>query len=193
MIEPDIVAAFRPVVDALELLGIGYYVGGSVASSLYGVPRSTADADLVAAIQAAHADPFAAALEADYYVDAEMIRDAIVRKSMFNVVHLATGIKVDVYVLKGDAWNLEAFGRRRADTFAEGPGSRAFSFGSAEDILLHKLVWFRMGGETSDRQWTDVLGVIRVQQQALDAGYLDRWSASLGVADLLARARAEAQ
>lgn len=190
MSEPDVVAAFRPVVEALESIGVGYYVGGSVASSLYGMPRSTADADLIAAIEARHADTLAKALEDSYYVDADMIRDAVAREGMFNVVHLATGIKVDVYVLKSGAWHREAFGRKRADTVAD--PTRTFEFGSAEDILLHKLVWYRDGGEVSERQWKDVLGILRVQASRLDVAYLDRWAPTLGVADLLASARSEA-
>lgn len=189
MTEPAILEAFRPVVEALDHLGIGYYIGGSVASSLYGAPRSTADADLIADIRAEHAEPLADALGEDYYCDADMIREAVARKSMFNVVHLGTAIKVDVYVLKREAWDLEAFARRRTDTFPDESGGRAFCIGTAEDILLAKLAWFRLGGEMSDRQWGDILGILHVQRDALDADYLERWASVLDVTDLLAKAR----
>lgn len=190
MIEVEIFAALRRVTETLDRLGIGYYVGGSIASSLYGVPRATNDADLVAAIREQDARPISEALAPDFYVDEDMILDAVRREGMFNVIHQETALKVDLYVLKRDAWHQEAFGRRRPDSLEE--GARPFLFGSAEDILLHKLVWFRMGGEVSERQWGDILGILRVQRGALDAEHLDRWSSVLAVADLLARARVEA-
>lgn len=191
MAEEDLLAALRPVVDALDSLGIPYLLGGSVASSLYGLPRSTADADLVAAVEEEHAERLAAALSADYYVDLDMIRDAVARKGMFNVVHSGTALKVDVYVLKDDAWDQESFRRRRSDLLSDLPGAKPYSVGSPEDILLHKLAWYRLGGEVSERQWGDVLGILRIQGAALDSAYLDRWAPVLGVADLLARARAQ--
>lgn len=192
MTELEILAAVRKVAEALDRLAIGYYIGGSVASSLYGVPRTTNDADLIAAVAAGHARPLTEALAADFYVDEDMILDAVAREGMFNVVHNDTAMKVDVYILKSSAWDREAFARRRLDSLEDPPASVNYPFGSAEDILLHKLVWFRSGGEVSERQWKDVLGVLRVQRQTLDIAYLDRWAPILGVADLLARARSEA-
>ena len=190
--DEDLLSALQPVAEAFDALGIPYLLGGSVASSLYGMPRSTADADLVAAVEEKHADPLAELLSPSYYVDADMIRDAVARRGMFNVVHSGTALKVDVYVLKADPWDQEAFRRRRGDKLSDAPDAKSFSVGSAEDILLHKLVWYRAGGEVSERQWGDVLGILRVQRTALDTGYLDRWAPILGVADLLARARSEA-
>ena len=192
MNEPEVIAAARPVADALDRLGVPYYFVGSVASSLYGTPRSTVDADLVAALEESHAGALAAALAADFYVDEDMIREAIARQGMFNVIHNETAMKVDVYVLKRTPFDEESFRRRREDSFGDEPGSRTFVFGSAEDVLLYKLAWFRMGGEVSERQWKDVLGILRVQKNALDVAYLERWAVSLAVADLLARARSEA-
>lgn len=186
----EIFRAIAPVAEALERLGIGYFIGGSVASSLYGVARTTADADLIAAVEARHAEDLARSLEEDYYVDADMIRDAVTRGGMFNVVHYETALKVDVYVLKHSAWDEEAFRRRRAES-PDDPPARTFQFGSPEDVLLHKLVWFRLGGETSDRQWKDVVGMLRVRRASLDEPYLDRWAPVLGIADLLSKARSE--
>lgn len=193
MSELEIVAALRGVAEAFDRLGIEYYVGGSIASSLYGVPRATNDADLIAAIREQDVRPIHDALAPDFYVDEDMILDAVRREGMFNVIHEATALKVDVYVLKPDAWHQEAFSRRRKDALDESEGAGQFSFGSAEDILLHKLVWFRMGGEVSERQWGDILGILRVQRAALDGPYLDRWANVLAVTDLLARARKEAE
>jgi hypothetical protein len=119
MSEADIVAATMPVVRALERLGIPYYLGGSVASSLFGVARTTVDADLVAALGLEHVAPFVAALGNDYYVDGNMVRDAVRRRSSFNVVHLATMLKVDVYLPGDRAYDRESFRRRRADVLDE--------------------------------------------------------------------------
>lgn len=192
MSDLEVLVAVRKVAEALDRLSIGYYIGGSVASSLYGVPRTTNDADLIAAVEARHARPLEEALAADFYVDEDMILDAVAREGMFNVVHNDTAMKVDLYVLKKSAWDQEAFSRRRLDSVEDVPGAATYPFGTSEDILLHKLVWYRMGGEVSERQWKDVLGILRVQQTALDPAYLDRWAPVLGVTDLLARARREA-
>ena len=191
MSDLEIFAALRRVAETFDRLGIGYYVGGSLASSLYGVPRATNDADVIAAIGEKDARAVSEALAPDFYVDEDMILDAIRRQGMFNVIHQETALKIDVYVLKPDAWHQEAFARRRQDSIED--GARQFSFGTAEDILLYKLVWFRMGGGVSERQWSDVLGVLRVQRDALDREYLDRWASVLEVADLLTRARVEAR
>lgn len=188
----DLRAALAPVADALEALGVEYRVGGSVASSALGVGRSTLDIDLVAALPARHVDAFVQHLGDAYYVDGDMIRDAIRRRSSFNVIHLATMMKIDVFILKERAFDLEAFARVTCSPLDENH-DRVFPLTTAEDIILHKLEWFRLGGGVSERQWEDVLGVFRIQGGALDLGYLDRWARELGVDDLLARARTEAQ
>jgi hypothetical protein len=100
---------------------------------------------------------------------------------------------MDVFVSKRDPWTNEELARASIIELPVGDGARArVRFVSAEDTVLHKLVWYRLGGGTSDRQWADLLGVLRVQGGSLDAHYLDRIAADVGVADLLARARTEA-
>jgi hypothetical protein len=189
----DIIAAIGPVVAAFETLGVLYRIGGSVASSALGVPRSTLDVDVVCDLQLRHVPPLVAALQEAYYVDGDMMRDAIRNESSFNLVHLSTMLKVDVFVRKSTPWDLEAFSRkirRPLDVAADGP---EFDLTTAEDIVLHKLAWFRLGEGVSERQWRDAVGVIAVQGQALDRAYLMRWAASLGLGELLDRAFAEAQ
>jgi hypothetical protein len=187
----DPLFAVAAVAQALEELGVRYAVGGSVASSLYGVPRATQDADIVASISAAHAPRLAAALAAEFHVDEEMIRDAVRRQGTFNVVHLETMFKVDVFVAKGDAWSEEELSRARRERVGD-PGAQVeLVFASPEDTLLHKLVWYRMGGGVSERQWRDALGVLRIQGDSLDHGYLDIWASRLDVRDLLEKARDE--
>lgn len=173
----------------LDRLGISHAVVGSLASSLHGIPRSTNDVDIVAALGTQHAGPLAEALEGEFYVDADMIRGAIAHTSEFNVIHLGTMFKVDVFVPdRTSRAQLD-----RATMVAVDPeGTLVLRVASAEDTIAHKLSWFRRGGETSDRQWQDVLGVIAVQGDALDVGYLRQAADALSVGDLLGRALAEA-
>lgn len=149
----DIVEAVEPVVDALVSLGVDYRIGGSVASSALGVPRTTLDVDLVCRLRPGDVASFVRALEGTYYVDGEMIRDAIGREASFNVIHLATMIKVDVFIAKSRPWDQVAFARHVHKPLDVEPGARAFELTTAEDIVLHKLEWYRLGGDISERQW----------------------------------------
>jgi hypothetical protein len=187
----EIRAALDPVADAFEALGVSYRVGGSVASSALGVARTTLDIDLVADLRAAHVAPFVERLQADYYVDADMIRDAIRRRSSFNVIHLATMMKVDVFVLGARPFDRVAFGRVINEPLGD-DRERSFPLTTAEDIVIHKLDWYRLGGGVSERQWADVLGVLKLQGDALDRAHLAHWAKEIGVTDLLERALAEA-
>ena len=172
-------------------LGIRYLVGGSLASSIYGVPRATQDVDLVADLPAEAVEAVHDRLVGTFYVDADMIRDAIARRASFNVIHLGTMFKADVFIMRGDAWSREEMARARSEEFESVDGPFSVRFASPEDTLLHKLVWFKLGNEISDRQWGDILGVLRVQAGSLDGAYLDRWAQQLDVAQLLSRARSE--
>lgn len=188
MKNPDIVAAVEPVVKAFEKLGVPYYIGGSVASSAYGVARATLDVDMVSDLKPEHVHPLVEMLESDYYIDEKMILDAIHRSSSFNLMHLETMLKVDVFVVKDRPYYKEAFKRKRKDSLDEEQGAAEFYLASSEDIILSKLEWFRMGGNVSERQWGDVLGVLKVQGDSLDVKYLRYWAAELGIADLLEQA-----
>ena len=192
MTPSDLVAATLPVVKAFERLGVAYYVGGSVASSAYGLPRTTLDVDLIADLKDDHVVTLVEALQATYYVDAAMIHDAIARRRFFNVIHLDTMLKVDVFILKQDAYDQTAFRRARTRDAGHQSGLTPFVLAQPEDIVLHKLLCYRMGDEVSERQWTDVLGVLKVRGDALDRAYMQQWADTLDVADLLGRALREA-
>jgi hypothetical protein len=189
---PDLLSALTPVVDALEALGVAYHLGGSVASSAHGLPRSTVDVDLVAELAPPHVSELVERLREAYYVEADAVRRAIAARGSFNVIHLATMLKVDVFVPRGRPFDREAARRAAPHPLEEAVGARAFVLASPEDVILTKLEWYRAGGELSERQWHDVLGVLRVKGPMLDFPYLERWAAELGVGDLLGRARAEA-
>lgn len=192
MIGRDLQEAVTPLVEAFADLGVRYRIGGSVASSVFGMARSTLDVDLVADLRPEHIVRLVQHLETAYYVDDTMIREAIRRRSSFNVVHLASMVKVDVFVLRDQPFDLAAFARHVVDTLDDEPGARAFDLSTPEDTILHKLIWYREGHGISERQWLDVLGVLKVQGPALDREYLDRWAVELGFEELWARAVAEA-
>lgn len=187
-----VLAALGPVVDAFARLGVDYHIGGSVATSTFGEARSTLDVDVVAPIGEEHAAPLAAALRGDYYADEELIREAIRRRSSFNVIFLPQYFKIDVFVVKDTPYAKASFARYRSARLVGAGSSREFRFATPEDVVLHKLDWYRKGGESSERQWSDVLGVLRVQATRLDRAYMREWSSRLGVDDLLAKALAAA-
>jgi hypothetical protein len=168
-------------------LGIEYLVGGSLASSLHGRPRTTQDVDLVATLAGRHVSELVRALEKEFYIDADMIHDAIRRRASFNIIHLETMLKVDVFVFAGDELGTEEIRRRIA---VELRGATVW-FASPEDIVLQKLEWYRKGEGVSERQWRDALGVIEVQGERFDWSYARRWANEIGVLELLDRAAAE--
>ena len=187
----EISAAFKSVADAFESLGIPYYLGGSVVSSIYGVGRSTLDVDVVSNLSPPHISPLVSLLEEKYYINADSIDAAIKNSSSFNLIHLPTSIKVDVFIQKQRAYDLAAVARIRKDTISDDADAPAFFLASAEDIILAKLEWFHKGGRTSERQWNDILGVLRVQGQNLEREYLCKWAEALEVSGLLEKALSE--
>jgi hypothetical protein len=177
--------------EILEILGVPYALGGSFASAVHGVMRATMDADLVADLRLEHADPLASALGDAFYADAEMMRDAIRHHGSFNLVHVETMFKVDIFIARPRAFDRAQLSRRQLHRVGADP-ERHIYVTSAEDIILSKLEWYRSGGEVSDRQWRDLLGVLKVQGKRLDRDYMRRMAAELGVTDLLERAVGEA-
>lgn len=179
------------VIKALNDLGIPYFVGGSLATAIHGVTRATMDVDLIADMRSEHAEPLVRALGSDFYADAEMMRDAVRGRSSFNVIHKPTMFKVDVFIPKGGPFDRSQFERRIPQSLTEDETERVY-IASPEDNILAKLRWYRLGGEVSDRQWRDVLNVIRIQDARLDRAYLGRWASELSVADLLEEALTQA-
>jgi hypothetical protein len=186
----DVMEALTPLIEAFERLGITYYIGGSVSSSLHGMARRTQDVDVIADIRPGQVRSLVQALQSDYYVDGQAWQDAVRRGFPYNVLHLGTMLKVDLIPLKRRAFTREE--ARRAQTHVLEAGTRPVRVASAEDAILTKLEWFEMGGRSSARQWNDILGIIRQQGAALDVPYLTHWADVLGVRDLLERALVEA-
>jgi hypothetical protein len=185
------VAVTLLVIEALEALGVPYLIGGSLASAVHGVVRATLDVDLVADLRPEHVARFVQSLGNAFYADLDAIHDAIRRRSSFNLIHLETMFKVDVFIPKQRPFDQVQLTRRTQQLVATDPERTAY-VASAEDTVLAKLEWYQMGGQVSERQWRDVLGVLKVQAGGLDLAYLWRWATELGVAGLLERAEAEA-
>jgi hypothetical protein len=175
------------VVRVLEALEAPYLVGGSIASSLYGVVRATLDTDLVADLDMHHVRPLADLLRVDFYLSQEAIEQAVSLRTHFSVIHLEAIYKVDVFVSLRRPFEQVRFQRRLLQTVSTEPECRMY-VSTVEDTVLAKLEWYRRGGQVSERQWRDVLGMLKVQRDCLDGEHLRRWASALQVRDLLEKA-----
>jgi hypothetical protein len=190
-IDQEVQPVLKHVIQTLDRLRIAYAIGGSIASSLHGVGRLTRDADLTVEPFFGREAVFVSAFDPnEYYLSPDAVRDALRLRSSFNILHPTTGYKIDIFIRKDESFERMAFSRRVPYEGAAGLGDTV-QVHSPEDIILFKLRWFRMGGETSERQWSDIHGVLMTQGDRLDAAYMDHWAAEIGVKDLLDRARAE--
>ena len=184
----DPLAVAWTVSRALEDIGIVHTIGGSLAASVAGEPRSTIDIDVVAAIEEFHVDQLVGLLRHAFYVDEASLRRAIRERSSTNLIHQATQLKVDLFVAGGTPLDTQQLARRR---LVDVGGGRILPFHPPEDILLQKLRWYQMGGRSSDRQWRDIQGIIRVQGTSLDRTYLRENAPAFGIEKLLADALSE--
>lgn len=182
----------QQVAQAFERLGIPYLVGGSLASSMHGIPRATQDVDMVADIELNQVASLVEALQAEFYIDDEMIQGAIRNQSSFNIIHLDTMFKVDVFVLKSDENSQQEMKRREQYQVSDDPQDQLY-LATAEDVIIHKLRWYQMGGGISERQWHDVLGIIQIQGDRLDYAYLKQMAQHRGIGDLLEKILEEAR
>lgn len=179
------------VTMVFEKLGVRYLIGGSLASTLYGMVRTTQDSDVITEMRLEHIQPFVAALKNEFYIDDEMIAESIQRNSSFNIIHRESMFKVDIFIPPPRRFQESQFGRAQRQTFDYETQISA-KFASPEDTILAKLEWYRMGGEVSDRQWRDILGVLKTRAGELDFDYMRTWAKELKVSDLLERAYNEA-
>ncbi len=167
------------VAQLLESAGIPFMVAGSHGSSYHGQPRSTNDVDLVIDPTAEQLEQFLALLGDRYYVSPEAAREALRRRSMFNIIDFSGGWKADLIIRKNRPFSIEEFRRRQIGTLY----GRPLPIASAEDVILTKLEWDRL--TPSERQLQDAWQVAVVQGPRLDRAYLRKWAPLLGVADKL--------
>ena len=172
-------------------LGVAYALGGSMASSLLGEPRSTVDVDMAVRLDPASGSELLDRVRAAFYVPEDSARTAILTHSSFNLVDTASSLKVDLFVLGDGLLDRMQLERRVLIPVPGAPSGIWVT--SAEDLVLRKLDWFRRGGSVSDRQWRDVVGILRVHGDALDRVYLEASARQLDLDDELADALHQAE
>lgn len=188
--EPLVAAAFAA--RLLEGLEVSYLIGGSFASSFYGEPRSTNDVDIIADLSPVHVDQLLRRATPECYVSEDAARDAVTTGGSFNLVHLSTAVKIDLFVAGSDAFDRERLRQRSPVAIPlQDAGELRLFVDTPENTVLRKLEWYRRGGESSERQWRDVVAVLRAMAR-LDEAHLVLWAERLSVTDLLSRARQEA-
>ena len=182
----DLVDALSPVVAAFRGLGIRHFVGGSVASSFHGAARTTMDVDLVCELEEQQVNTFIEQFDRAFYISEAAIRDAVRRKSCFNLIHLPTSFKIDIFVSRGRPFDTNAMSRACSHVLGD-ERSVDVPIATAEDSIVSKLEWYRLSSETSERQWDDVSRMLKILGDAADIAYLENAAKSVGVADLLRR------
>lgn len=192
MNNPQQLIILESFTDILQQLDIAYAIGGSVASSIYGKVRFTEDADITVEPFDNQADRLIELLSSDYYISKEAVYQALKQQGSFNVIHLESAFKIDVFIRKNTAFQKQLITRRKSLKLSDSL-KKEFAVISPEDIILVKLQWYRDGGCSSQRQWDDVLGILAVQAERLDFEHLNKWAAILGINELLEKAVTESK
>jgi len=190
---PEPLAVTIQVTRVFETLNIPYLISGSLASTLHGMVRTTQDSDVVAQMRLEHVGPFVESLQDEFFMDEEMIKESVQHNLSFNLIHRDTMFKVDVFIPQPRSFHQSQLARAQKLTFSLVDSEVSANFSSAEDLILSKLEWYRMGDEDSERQWRDILGVLKTRSGELDLDYLHEWAKDLRVNDLLERALKQAK
>jgi hypothetical protein len=172
------------LVDCLQRLNgarISYFVTGSMASNYWGIPRTTHDLDFVIQLPPSAVASLLDAFKTDFYLDSNSVRAAYQPPFQFNAIDLRSSLKVDFWMLQPAAFDRLMFERRKSVQLFSVPAWVA----SAEDVILHKLVWNQI--TPSDRQTSDAAGVVAVQGESLDLRYIRHWARELHVEQVAER------
>jgi hypothetical protein len=180
----------KDFVQVLENLGIRYALGGSIASSFYGKVRFTADADITVEPFIRSADKLYQSLKSAFYISEDAMYQALKARTSFNIIHLQTSFKIDVFICKDIPFQIQMLQHPRKLQLSRSI-DKLFSVVSPEDIILLKLLWFQSSGRASEKQWADILGVLKIQYDKLDYDYLKKWAVSLELSELLEKALSE--
>jgi len=184
--QDDLVEALTPVIAAFNKLQIAHCVGGSVASAFHGAVRSTMDVDLLCELQETQIASFLSCFDPNFYVSESAVRDAVKRTSCFNLIHLPTSFKVDVFISHGRGFDRTRMQRATSEKLGDNPFVMV-PMTTAEDSIISKLEWYRKSDETSERQWDDVSRLVQLLGSSADFDYLREAAAATGVVDLLDR------
>jgi hypothetical protein len=176
-VTPEEVLQF--VIEKLEKHNIEHMVTGSFASNFYGVPRTTYDADIVISTDYERLKKFADEIKNEFYIDLDMIQEALSHNSIFNIIHYETGFKIDFIIRKEGQYYQNEFERRKAYKI----GNKSIYFTSPEDTIISKLIWSKESN--SEKQFRDAVGVAKIQKETLDFEYLKFWADKMDVKDLL--------
>lgn len=175
MIQEDLLVK---VIDKINSLNIPYMITGGIAVIFFGKPRLTHDFDIVVEIQSNQIRGIVETFEKDFYISSESIQEAIEHHSMFNIIHFDSGIKIDFWMLRNDAFDMKRFERRQRHIYS----GREIVFSSSEDTILKKLLWYKESD--IEKHLEDAGGILQLQQN-LDLDYLKEWAKKLTVGTLL--------
>ncbi len=168
------------VVRCFEKLKLPYFITGSMASIAYGEPRFTNDIDLVAVIKQVQVEAFKACFpETEFYLETNSIKKAIDHRHQFNIIHPASGLKVDVFISKGDDFDKNRFNRKKKLNVSE---SESANFASPEDIIIKKLEYYKEG--RSEKHLRDIAGMLKISAELIELTYISSWAEKLGVSDI---------
>jgi len=170
----------QKVVTAFERLGIRYLVTGSVAVMAYGEPRLTNDVDIVAIVKEKHIPGLLTEFPSDeFYIDEDMIKEAIHNHGQFNIIHPTSGLKVDVIIKRDTAFDESRF--RRIRKIQPAPTFEA-DFSSPEDVIIKKMEFYKEGGH--DKHLRDITGILKISGDAVDLKYINRWAERLDLVEI---------
>ncbi len=191
MSNPQELEILGSLAEVLEQMDISYAIGGSMASSIYGKVRFTQDADITVEPFDDRADRLFEILKPQYYISKEAMYQALMQRRSFNIIHLKSAFKIDIFIRKDTAFEKQLITRRRTLKLSDSLG-KSFSVVSPEDIILLKLQWYCDSGH-SERQWNDVIGILTTQREKLDFDYMRKWSDILGINELLEKVISESE